>query len=120
MKHFTYATSGTCSKQIDFDIDEKGCLHNVVFIGGCNGNLQGIGQLVEGEDAARISGRLCGLRCGYKARPEERAPARADGVPMMKPQSAYGRVTQLFPKGKEACVEGNAPPAWCYGHYLST
>lgn len=46
--------------------------------------------------------------------------ARADGVPMMKPQSAYGRVTQLFPKGKEACVEGNAPPAWCYGHYLST
>lgn len=39
---------------------------------------------------------------------------------MMKPQSAYGRVTQLFPKGKEACVEGNAPPAWCYGHYLST
>ena len=48
------------------------------------------------------------LRCGYKARTEERAPARADGVPMMKPQSAYGRVTQLFPKGKEACVEGNA------------
>lgn len=60
------------------------------------------------------------LRCGYRARSEERAPARADGVPMMKPQSAYGRVTRLFPKGKEACVEGNAPPAWCYGHYLST
>lgn len=60
------------------------------------------------------------LRCGYRARSEERAPARADGVPMMKPQSAYGRVTQLFPRGKEACVEGNAPPAWCYGHYLST
>ena len=31
------------------------------------------------------------LRCGYRARSEERAPARADGVPMMKPQSAYGR-----------------------------
>ena len=60
------------------------------------------------------------LRCGYRARSEERTPARADGVPMMKPQSAYGRVTQLCPKGKEACVEGNAPPAWCYGHYLST
>lgn len=60
------------------------------------------------------------LRCGYKGRPEERAPARADGIPMMKPQNVYGRVTQLFPKGKEACVEGNTPPAWCYGHYLST
>ena len=40
------------------------------------------------------------LRCGYKARPEERAPARADGIPMMKPQSAYGRVTQLFSEGQ--------------------
>lgn len=60
------------------------------------------------------------LRCGYRARLEEHAPARADGVPMMTLQSAYGRVTQLFPKGKEMCIEGTTPPAWCYGHYLST
>lgn len=60
------------------------------------------------------------LRCGYRARPEERAPVRADGVPLMAPQSAYGRVTQLFPKGKEMYIEGTTPPAWCYGHYLST
>lgn len=57
------------------------------------------------------------VRCGYRAQPEERAPARADGVSLMAPQSAYGRVTQLFPKGKEACIEGTAPPAWCYGHF---
>ena len=67
MKHFTYTTSGTCSKQIDFDLDENGCLHNVMFTGGCHGNLQGIGQLAEGEDAARISARLGGIRCGLKA-----------------------------------------------------
>ena len=66
MAHFTHKTSGTCSQQIDFDIDAEGRLHNVCFIGGCNGNLQGIGLLVEGEDAARISSRLRGTRCGFK------------------------------------------------------
>lgn len=60
------------------------------------------------------------LRCGYKARPEERAPTRADGIKMTEPQSAYGRVTQIFPRGKEVRAEESAPPAWCYGHYLST
>ena len=64
MAHFTHKTSGTCSQQIDFDIDAR--LHNVCFIGGCNGNLQGIGLLVEGEDAARIASRLRGTRCGFK------------------------------------------------------
>ena len=46
------------------------------------------------------------LRCGYKARPEERAPARADGIPMMKPQSAYGRVTQLFRRARKRAWKG--------------
>lgn len=66
MAHFTHQTAGTCSRQIDFDIDDEGKLHNVCFIGGCNGNLQGIGALVEGEDAARIASRIRGTRCGFK------------------------------------------------------
>ena len=41
--HYTYGTHGTCSRQIDFDIDAEGRLHNVSFLGGCNGNLKGIG-----------------------------------------------------------------------------
>lgn len=64
MKHHTYYTQGTCSVQIDFDIDETGCLHNVVFLGGCNGNLQGIGRLVEGMPAGEVLGKLEGVRCG--------------------------------------------------------
>ncbi len=59
------------------------------------------------------------LRCGYRARPEERAPKRADGAPVIAPQDTYGRVTQLYPKGKEAYAEGQAPPAWCYGHFTN-
>ena len=46
---FEYKTSGTCSREILFEI-EDGKLKNVQYIGGCNGNLKGIGSLVEGMD----------------------------------------------------------------------
>ncbi len=61
--HYTYKTSGTCSTYIDFDI-ENNELHNVVFTNGCNGNLQGIGRLVEGMPVEFALERLSGIRCG--------------------------------------------------------
>ena len=62
---FTYRTKGTCSSEIHFEIvDHK--LHNVVYINGCNGNLQGIGKLVEGMDIDEVIARLKGIRCGSK------------------------------------------------------
>lgn len=67
MKHITYKTSGTCATKIDFDIDENNKLHNVVFTGGCNGNLKAIGKLVEGEDADIIANKLEGNICGWKS-----------------------------------------------------
>ena len=45
----TYATKGTCSRQILFDVNDNK-VYNVKFIGGCLGNLQGISRLVEGKD----------------------------------------------------------------------
>ncbi|MBQ6545331.1 MAG: TIGR03905 family TSCPD domain-containing protein [Lachnospiraceae bacterium] len=60
-----YKTKGTCSRAISFDIEE-GKLRNVQFVDGCNGNLQGIGRLVEGMDAKECVSRLKGIRCGYK------------------------------------------------------
>lgn len=60
-----YRTKGTCSRAISFDIEE-GKLRNVQFVDGCNGNLQGIGRLVEGMDAKECVSRLKGIRCGYK------------------------------------------------------
>lgn len=66
MKHITYRTQGTCSQQIDFDIDAEGRLRNVQFLGGCNGNLQGISSLVEGMHPEDVKQRLDGIRCGYK------------------------------------------------------
>lgn len=65
MEHVTYTPSGVCSKQIDFDI-EDGKIRNLVYIGGCNGNLKAVGRLVEGKDAKEIAdilrGNLCGMR----------------------------------------------------------
>ncbi|MCI5509883.1 MAG: TIGR03905 family TSCPD domain-containing protein [Oliverpabstia sp.] len=61
-----FKTKGTCSSQISFDIVD-GKLHNVIFTGGCNGNLKGIGALVEGQDAKDVAARLEGIRCGFKS-----------------------------------------------------
>lgn len=59
----TYSTKGTCSKQIIFDIDENHKIHNVKFIGGCSGNLQGISRLVEGKTPDEVVALLKGIRC---------------------------------------------------------
>ena len=63
---FEYKTQGTCSQRILFDI-ENGKVKNVQFLGGCNGNLKGIGSLVEGMDVEDVISRLEGTTCGLKA-----------------------------------------------------
>ena len=45
--HYTYKTKGTCSTQIDLDL-EGNVLKHVTFTNGCNGNLKAISSLVEG------------------------------------------------------------------------
>ena len=62
---FEYKTKGTCSQRIFFEINE-GKVYNVQFLGGCNGNLQGIGKLVDGMDVDEVISRLDGIRCGAK------------------------------------------------------
>ncbi len=63
---FEYKTKGTCSQRILFDI-EDGVLRNVQFLGGCNGNLKGIGSLVEGMQVQQVIDRLEGTTCGMKS-----------------------------------------------------
>ena len=60
-----YRTRGTCSQMISFDVSD-GKLYNVQFLGGCDGNLQGIGRLVEGQEVDEVISRLEGIRCGWK------------------------------------------------------
>lgn len=61
-KHVVFKTEGVCSRGIEFDIVD-GIVHNVVFIGGCKGNTQGVARLAEGMPAEEIVKRLKGIPC---------------------------------------------------------
>lgn len=63
---FEYKTQGTCSQRILFEVDGN-IVKNVQFLGGCNGNLKGIGSLVEGMNIDEVIARLEGTTCGLKA-----------------------------------------------------
>ena len=60
---FTYNTKGTCSRQIIFEVDSENKLRGVRFIGGCNGNLQGVSKLVEGRNIDEVESLLKGILC---------------------------------------------------------
>ena len=63
--HKTYKTVGTCSKEINFDIEDNK-IHNVSFVGGCNGNLKAVSSLVEGQDIDTVIKRLKWITCNSK------------------------------------------------------
>ena len=62
---FTYTTSGVCSRSIDIEV-ENDFVKNVSFLGGCNGNLKGIGELVKGMSVDDIIAKLENIKCGFK------------------------------------------------------
>lgn len=66
-KQFTHRNKGTCSRTVSFSLDAEGNVHDVAFMGGCNGNLKGIGTLVEGMPAQWVIERCAGTTCGLKA-----------------------------------------------------
>jgi uncharacterized protein (TIGR03905 family) len=66
-KHIQYQTTGTCSKLIDVTADENDIIQQVFFVGGCNGNLQGVSRLVEGQKIDDVISRVKGIRCGAKS-----------------------------------------------------
>ena len=75
MATYDYTPHGVCARKISFDIVD-GKLHDVSFVGGCNGNLKAIGKLLEGaapEDAVRLlKGNDCsgrGTSCPEGLRP---------------------------------------------------
>ncbi len=63
--YHSYTPKGTCSHQIQFEID-NGIVRKVEFMGGCNGNLKGIGALVEGMSCDEVVEKLSGITCGFK------------------------------------------------------
>lgn len=64
--HIKYKTKGTCSRMIEFDI-ENNIVTNIRFHGGCDGNLKAISKILEGARAEDIVEKLSGNTCGFKS-----------------------------------------------------
>lgn len=62
MANYTYRTKGTCSRQINFSV-EDGILTQLSFVGGCAGNLQGLSKLAVGRKIDEIIELLKGIQC---------------------------------------------------------
>lgn len=60
---FRHNNRRTCSRAVDFDI-ENGIVTSCQFIGGCHGNTQGVAKLVIGRPVDEIISLLEGIDCG--------------------------------------------------------
>ncbi len=59
---YLYKTHGTCSTLIEVELDGN-IVKNVVFTGGCNGNLQAIPRLVSGMTIEEVEQKIGGISC---------------------------------------------------------
>ncbi len=57
-----YATKGTCSRNIQFEVQD-GVVTACRFEGGCGGNLQGLARLVQGRPVGEVIELLEGIQC---------------------------------------------------------
>ena len=60
--NYSYIPRGVCSRKIDFEI-ENNIIKDCRFMGGCNGNLQGISKLVQGMNVDEAIAKLEGINC---------------------------------------------------------
>ena len=70
-KEFSFPNKGTCSKQTNFVLNDDHTIASIEVIGGCNGNLKGICQLLTGMKAEDAIARLM-VRCAASAAPAAR------------------------------------------------
>lgn len=66
-KKIEYKTKGTCSRQIDILVSDNNIVEDIVFTGGCDGNLKGLRALCSGMPAKEVINKLKGIKCGYKS-----------------------------------------------------
>ena len=65
-KSFSYPNKGTCSKETHIVLNDDHTIESIEVIGGCNGNLKGICQLLKGMKAEDAIERMKGTLCGSK------------------------------------------------------
>lgn len=95
---YTYKTKGTCSTQIDLEL-EGNIVHNVKFTGGCNGNLQAIPKLVEGLTVEQVEEKIAASPAT-----DARLPAAISWLrPVAKPTRHPSRRKETPVNAKRAC-----------------
>ena len=82
---YNYKTENTCSSNIKLEL-EGNIVKNIVFIGGCNGNLKAIPILVDGWTVEQIEEKCKGITCGR--RPTSCADQLAKAVLAAKEEEA--------------------------------
>ncbi len=60
---YRHINQGTCSRAVDFDVQD-GIVTSCQFIGGCDGNTQGVARLVTGRSVDEVIDTLKGIDCG--------------------------------------------------------
>ena len=65
VRYIAAQTEGVCSQAIELLLEGDTIL-DVVYHGGCNGNLKGIAALVKGQKISDVRARLDGITCGGK------------------------------------------------------
>ncbi len=66
VKVIEFQTNGTCCQLMQVAIDENNVIQDANFLGGCNGNLQGIKSLIKGMKIDDVIEKLKGIQCGTK------------------------------------------------------
>lgn len=66
IKAFQYTPKGVCSRRIIFSVNEHDIIQDLRVVGGCQGNLLGISELVKGKSIDEVIGKLKGIHCGSK------------------------------------------------------
>lgn len=63
---FVFKPTGTCSRSLIITY-EDGIIKKFEAVGGCSGNLAGIGRLVEGQPIKEVAEKLTGVHCGTRS-----------------------------------------------------
>lgn len=63
--YLEFKPSGVCSRQINIKT-ENGVIKDVTFIGGCDGNTNGISALIKGMKTQDVIDKLKDIKCGRK------------------------------------------------------
>ena len=97
---YTYKTKGTCSTQIDLEL-EGNIVHNVKFTGGCNGNLQAIPKLVEGLTVEQVEEKIGGISCN--GRPTSCGDQLAKATPFILSNESQIVICFRLPQPQPLC-----------------